>query len=163
METFYHKKTAHGDFLSSSEGSKYHLIESYINSTPLKVVVSTASFYSYINREDAIKLELKSHPLLIVSHDSCNNHLGIAYICLAHVEILGVQQQVLLRVTSYEKLNMFGNEIRHIFDLKIHAKCFTIKENPQLYKKDYQTFERLLKQNGLTRSDLIPIKDLVTI
>ncbi|KAN0024708.1 hypothetical protein ACTFIV_009117 [Dictyostelium citrinum] len=163
METFYHNKIIVGDFLSSSEGSKYHLIESQINSTPLKVVLSNASYYSYINREEAIKLELKSHPLLIVSHDRCNNHSGIAYICLANVEILGIQQQILLRITSNEKLNMFGNEIKHVFDLKIHTKHFTIKENPQLYKKDYQTFERLLRQNCITRNDLIPIKDLDNI
>ncbi|KAM9969652.1 hypothetical protein ACTFIR_001488 [Dictyostelium discoideum] len=160
METFYNEKIVVGDFISSSECSKYHLIESQINSTPLKVFLSNSSYYSYINREEAIKLELKSHPLLIVSHESCKNQLGIAYICLAIVEILGIQQQLLFRVTNNEKLNMFGNEIKHVFNLKIHSKHFTIKENPQLYKKGYQTFERLLKQNGLTRNDLISIKDL---
>ncbi|KAN0039254.1 hypothetical protein ACTA71_001448 [Dictyostelium dimigraforme] len=161
METFYHNKTIVGEFFSLPEVSKYNLIESYINNTPLKIVLSNSLYYSYINREEAIKLELKSHPLLIVSHDSCSNHLGIAYICLANVEILGVQQQVLLRVN--EEINTFGNEIKRIFDLKIHSKYFTIKENPQLYKRDYQTFERLLKQNGLTRNDLVPIKDLDNI
>ncbi|EGC35299.1 hypothetical protein DICPUDRAFT_152381 [Dictyostelium purpureum] len=148
-----------GRYSSNENGNS--TIQVFINHSNINVSLSYSTFFNFLKREDAIRLELKSHPKLLVTETFDSQEL--CYLSLVTVNIMNIEQQILVRVycrSSENNSNCVGLDFKKVFGLEIHKQKFTIKETPFLYKKDYLLFELLLKNNNLTRSDLIPIKDL---